>query len=154
MNNINTNYNGIEHHVLHCMYKDFKDLLSAHWSVILKGRSTPEINLLEERITALEEDLIESYSPHLLTLYGLRSKYLPTEKQMSAGDRSQVYSLQKKFPDLFGKRKLQNVKDFFIEMLSHKQTPTPQVKVIERELTIEDHYDLHTMMKLKDDEVN
>ena len=154
MSKINTNYNGIEFHVLHCMYEDFRELLSAHMPIVLKGRPTPEINLLEERITALEEDLIESYSPHLLTLYGLRSKYLPTEKQMSAGDRSQVYSLQKKFPDLFGKRKLQNVKDFFIEMLSHKQTPTPQVKVIERELTIEDHYDLHTMMKLKDDEVN
>ena len=35
-----------------------------------------------------------------------------------------------------------------------KEKLTPQVKVIERELTKQDHYDLHTMMKLKDDEVN
>jgi len=149
MNNINTNYNGIEHHVLDCMYKDFKELLSHHLRVVKEGRSTPEINLLEERITALEEDLNVKDE-----LYPTRDRYLPKEKQMSDKDKHDLYSLKKKYPLLFKDQKLQNIKEFFVEVLSYKQTPTPQVKVIERELTQEDHYDLHTMMKLKDDEVN
>ena len=84
----------------------------------------------------------------------MRQSYLPKEKRMSDKDRTDLYFLKKKYPLLFKDEKLQNVKEFFIEALSYKQTPTPQVKVIERELTKEDHYDLHTMMKLKDDEVN
>jgi hypothetical protein len=149
MSKINTNYNGIEYHVLHCMYEDFKDLISTHWYVVSKGRPTPEINLLEERITALEEDLNVKDD-----LFNMRQSYLPKEKRMSDKDRTDLYFLKKKYPLLFKDEKLQNVKEFFIEALSYKQTPTPQVKVIERELTQEDHYDLHTMMKLKDDEVN
>ena len=149
MSKINTNYNGIEYHVLHCMYEDFKDLISTHWYVVSKGRPTPEINLLEERITALEEDLNVKDD-----LFNMRQSYLPKEKRMSDKDRTDLYFLKKKYPLLFKDEKLQNVKEFFIEALSYKQTPTPQVKVIERELTQEDHYDLNTMMKLKDDEVN
>jgi hypothetical protein len=131
------------------MYEDFKDLISTHWYVVSKGRPTPEINLLEERITALEEDLNVKDD-----LFNMRQSYLPKEKRMSDKDRTDLYFLKKKYPLLFKDEKLQNVKEFFIEALSYKQTPTPQVKVIERELTQEDHYDLHTMMKLKDDEVN
>jgi hypothetical protein len=131
------------------MYEDFKDLISTHWYVVSKGRPTPEINLLEERITALEEDLNVKDD-----LFNMRQSYLPKEKRMSDKDRTDLYFLKKKYPLLFKDEKLQNVKEFFIEALSYKQTPTPQVKVIERELTKEDHYDLHTMMKLKDDEVN
>ena len=149
MSKINTNYNGIEYHVLHCMYEDFKDLISTHWYVVSKGRPTPEINLLEERITALEEDLNVKDD-----LFNMRQSYLPKEKRMSDKDRTDLYFLKKKYPLLFKDQKLQNIKEFFVEVLSYKQTPTPQVKVIERELTQEDHYDLHTMMKLKDDEVN
>jgi hypothetical protein len=147
----NTNYNGQEYWVLRCMYQDFKDLLSTHMRIILSGRGTPEINLLEERIIALEETM----TPEIVN-FEMRQSHLPKEMRLSNVDRSQLYNLKTKMPNLFKDLKIQNIRSFFIEILNRKSNVdgSPRENVVVRELTMDDHYDLHTMMKLKDDEVN
>lgn len=143
----NTNYRGQEYWVLQCMYQDFKDLLKIHMRIILTGRETPEISLLERRITALEETM----TPEDVCLV-MRQMFLPKEKQLSNEEKTQLFTLKTKYPFMFADVKIQNIRTFFIEVLNHK--PFPEKKVIERQLSMQDHFDLEQMMRLKEDEVN
>lgn len=143
----NTNYRGQEYWVLQCMYQDFKDLLKIHMRIILTGRETPEISLLERRITALEETM----TPEDVCLV-MRQMFLPKEKQLSDQERNLLHTLKIKYPIMFKNVDYQNIRTFFIEVLNHK--PFPEKKVIERQLSMQDHFDLEQMMRLKEDEVN
>ena len=143
----NTNYRGQEYWVLQCMYQDFKDLLKIHMRIILTGRETPEISLLERRITALEETMTPED-----VCFVVRQMFLPKEKQLSDQERNLLHTLKIKYPIMFKNVDYQNIRTFFIEVLNHK--PTPERKVIERQLSMQDHFDLEQMMRLKDEEIN
>ena len=143
----NTNYRGQEYWVLQCMYQDFRDLLKTHMRIVLTGRETPEITLLEKRITALEETM----TPEDVCLV-MRQMFLPKEKQLSDEERNLLHTLKIKYPIMFKNVDYQNIRTFFIEVLNHK--PFPEKKVIERQLSMQDHFDLEQMMRLKEDEVN
>ena len=142
----NTNYNGQEHHVLKCMYLDFKDLTDTHLGVIKKGRSTPEIDLLETRIIDLEESFDHD------EINDLRESHLPKEKQLSFNDQLALSDLKTKYPHLFKEVPMQNIKEFFLELINKKTTP--ERKVIEKQLSMQDHFDLEQMMRLKEEEIN
>jgi len=143
----NTNYRGQEYWVLQCMYQDFRDLLKTHMRIVLTGRETPEITLLEKRITALEETMTPED-----VCFVVRQMFLPKEKQLSDEERNLLHTLKIKYPIMFKNVDYQNIRTFFIEVLNHK--PTPEKKVIERQLSMQDHFDLEQMMRLKEDEVN
>ena len=143
----NTNYRGQEYWVLQCMYQDFRDLLKTHMRIVLTGRETPEITLLEKRITALEETMTPED-----VCFVVRQMFLPKEKQLSDEERNLLHTLKIKYPIMFKKVDYQNIRTFFIEILNHK--PFPEKKVIERQLSMQDHFDLEQMMRLKEDEVN
>ena len=143
----NTNYRGQEYWVLQCMYQDFRDLLKTHMRIVLTGRETPEITLLEKRITALEETMTPED-----VCFVVRQMFLPKEKQLSDKERNLLHTLKIKYPIMFKNVDYQNIRTFFIEVLNHK--PFPEKKVIERQLSMQDHFDLEQMMRLKEDEVN
>jgi len=47
-------------YILRCMYLDLKDLLDSHEYIVSKGRKTPEIELLENRIREFETEISDS----------------------------------------------------------------------------------------------